>query len=215
MFLRTTIMVLTLAIAGVSSSPAQAGYDWDKTWVGHHLIALKDWAGGLTADQKLETHRYLNYEHRQPCQNYRPVPEGLIRDNCTLHKAGSKAAQKQPETKPDIGKVFKTYTVFFDFDSSSLNSSANKVISKVANEINRFSPKQVTVAGHTDRSGPSGYNLALSQRRAETVSNALSNQGVNSRVIQKSALGDTKPAVKTEDGVREAKNRRVVVEFRR
>lgn len=211
--LMTTLFIGSIAIA----SPAWAGdNNWRNAWgagnwVGHHLLAVKDWAHNLGDGQKLEAHRYLNYEHREPCQNYRQLSEELERLDCHRGHKASKTTDKDDT----LGQVFRTYTVYFDFDSADLTNEATKTLRTVSQEISRFSPDQVTVAGHADSSGPADYNRALSQRRAEAVSEALTNRGVENRIIRRTAFGENKLAVRTLDGVREQKNRRVVVEFRR
>ena len=69
------------------------------------------------------------------------------------------------------------------------------------------------VAGYTDTKGAADYNQALSARRASSVSNYLTNLGVNNSVVNQKALGETELAIPTEDGVRLPKNRRVAIQF--
>ena len=69
----------------------------------------------------------------------------------------------------------------------------------------------VTPTGHTDRSGPEAYDLALSLRRANAVRDALVSEGVKASDISVVGLGEAQPLVPTPDGVREAQNRRVQI----
>ena len=55
------------------------------------------------------------------------------------------------------------------------------------------------VVGHTDRIGSDDYNMALSQRRAQTVANYLSSRGVPADVIRAECAGETQPAVECSD----------------
>ena len=64
---------------------------------------------------------------------------------------------------------------------------------------------------HTDTSGSEKYNLALSERRTKSVLEKLKQAGVSNQQITSSSFGETKPAVATADGVKEAKNRRVEI----
>ena len=70
---------------------------------------------------------------------------------------------------------------------------------------------RVRVTGHADTAGPSGYNMALSRGRAGAVRAALMARGVPARQIDLRAEGESEPAVATGDGVREPRNRRVVI----
>ena len=211
MILRLTCVGIVLFYSALASQ-AWAGdhKGWNmKQWASHHLLAVKSWAQNLTSDENLQAHRYLNYENREQCQNYRALPDGLEKLKC------EKALKKGNFAKPVLGQVFRTYTLLLDYDSASLTSESQTIVKKIAKEINSFDPRQVTVSGYTDRSGPSTYNVALSQRRATAASSALTNLGVKNQVIRKAGFGEQRLAVKTNDGVRERKNRRVVVEFRR
>ena len=214
----TRILAVTaFACFMLAHTPAHAG-DGDKSfpqWVGHHLLGIFETVTNPKTSQKLEAHRYLNYEHREPCQNYRQVPEGYTKTGCSIRVAGQEKVSASKKTRPEMGQVFRTYTVYFGFDSAELTQSARTLIAKVANEIDQFQPENVTVAGYTDTSGPAEYNKRLSDRRAETVSQALAEFDVQNKIINKKAFGEDNLAVKTQDGTRLSENRRVVIEFRK
>ena len=87
MIFRITILASALLFFAGTHSPAQA---WETNWSGHHLVGYKDWSEKLTPEQKLELHRYLNYQQRQPCQAYREPPEGFVKHGCELHYGAKK-----------------------------------------------------------------------------------------------------------------------------
>ena len=70
---------------------------------------------------------------------------------------------------------------------------------------------RINVVGHTDTSGASDYNQRLSVRRANVVVEALVNMGARRAAITASGVGEADLAVATGDNVKEAKNRRTVV----
>jgi outer membrane protein OmpA-like peptidoglycan-associated protein len=165
---------------------------------------------------------YLDYEQREPCQFYKPVPQGFMRDGCRVvaiepPKPAPVIEQPAPAPAPQPAPspVLVDYKIFFDFDKATINPGAEAIINQIANEITRYNPSDVTVAGHTDTAGPSEYNQKLSLRRAQAVSDALTAKGVANRVINLEAHGQDMPAVPTPDGVAKPENRRVVVEFLR
>ena len=70
---------------------------------------------------------------------------------------------------------------------------------------------RLLVSGHSDRAGPKGYNLVLSQLRALSIENALLRHGVPQDLIAVTARGEDQPRVATPDGTREPRNRRVEI----
>lgn len=97
------------------------------------------------------------------------------------------------------------WTIYFGFDKYNLTPEAQSVIDQIVAETNTA----LSVVGHTDTSGSNAYNQALGQRRADSVSNALTAQG--KELCSAMSKGETDLAVATGDGVREPLNRRAVV----
>ncbi|MGE4014286.1 MAG: OmpA family protein [Alphaproteobacteria bacterium] len=105
------------------------------------------------------------------------------------------------------------YLVFFDFDRSNLSPVASRVIEKVVADAAKANPSRIVVSGNADRSGSDAYNLALSKRRADTVAGALTRGGVARGKLQVEWFGESRPRVRTADGVREPENRNVEIRF--
>ena len=80
--------------------------------------------------------------------------------------------------------------------------------------INRHKPKSVQLKGYTDRSGEGDYNLQLSMKRIDTIDKFMRLALPANRIIQ-AAYGEDRPAMKTADGVKEGKNRRVIISLKR
>ena len=105
------------------------------------------------------------------------------------------------------------FRVFFDWSKPQLTRDGEAILAEVIADYLRLQPQAVLVAGHTDRSGSTGTNIAASRRRAEAVKAHLVAQGIPVQAIRVSAYGESRPVVPTEDGVREAQNRRVEISF--
>lgn len=105
------------------------------------------------------------------------------------------------------------YVVFFDWDEDEITANAAAVLDGAAATHQQFGNFHVTITGHTDRSGPAAYNVGLSQRRAANVRSYLLGLGVPDATISTEALGESRPAVDSGDGVREPQNRRVEITF--
>ena len=111
----------------------------------------------------------------------------------------------------DSMAVFANATIYFEFDKSNLTSKSIQTLKSTVNALNENSSIQITLAGHADERGTREYNLALGQRRAETVSDYLVLNGIsNSRITVKS-YGEERPAVSGQDEKSYSKNRRVEI----
>jgi hypothetical protein len=106
-----------------------------------------------------------------------------------------------------------SFMVFFDWDRSDLSPVAMNTITQAANTYRSGGQSQITATGYTDTSGPRDYNMALSLRRANSVKDALVQQGVPSAAITVTGRGEDDLLVPTPDGVREPQNRRVVIQM--
>jgi OmpA-OmpF porin, OOP family len=104
-----------------------------------------------------------------------------------------------------------SFMVFFDWDRSNLSAQALNTIKQAAGVYKTKGSARITATGHTDKSGPESYNMALSLRRANTVKDALVREGVPATAISVIGKGETQPLVQTADGVREPQNRRVEI----
>ncbi|MBA5764753.1 OmpA family protein, partial [Vibrio sp. 404] len=102
-------------------------------------------------------------------------------------------------------------TVLFDFDSASLDAEAATQVRAIAEALEATpSYKPTIVVGYTDAVGSTGYNLALGQRRAQTVADALTAQGVPvSRIGTIASRGEADLVVAVATA--ERRNRRVNV----
>ncbi len=123
-------------------------------------------------------------------------------------KFGAPAAVAPPPPPPPMAPSFM---VFFDWDRSNLSAQALNTIKQAAAAYKSKGSARVTATGHTDKSGPEAYNMALSLRRANAVKDALVREGVPATAISVVGRGESMPLVQTADGVREPQNRRVEI----
>ena len=99
------------------------------------------------------------------------------------------------------------YQVFFDTDKTDLSPRGRLIVDKVAEVVTHNEEVRVMVIGRTDRAGTATANMALSERRAELVRDALIAAGVPAARIDTSWLGEGKQAVPTPDDVAAQRNR--------
>ena len=103
--------------------------------------------------------------------------------------------------------------VYFDYDSFTLKPEARAVLERNAAHLQANKQLKVQLEGHTDERGGREYNLALGQKRAETVRRALTLLGVSDAQVEAVSFGKEKPAVNGSDESAFAKNRRVEIKY--
>ena len=103
------------------------------------------------------------------------------------------------------------FRIFFDWGKPELTRDAEAILGEAVAAYQRSPGSRVEIAGHADRSGPAAHNIGASRRRADAVRDWLLGRGIPGAAIAISAHGESRPIVPTEDGVREAQNRRVEV----
>jgi OmpA-OmpF porin, OOP family len=155
---------------------------------------------------------YEQYEQREPCQHYRRLPRHYF-DSCVSEDAVAVTEANSTETR--LLPIVRSYTILFDFDKSAVRPDENETLSQIMHDINKYDPRQVTITGYTDSSGPVDYNQKLSREREQAVSKALLERGIQNWTLDREARGEYDQAVETADGVRNQQNRRVVIDFRR
>ncbi len=100
--------------------------------------------------------------------------------------------------------------VYFGFDSSDIRQDQSSKIEAQAKAIKGKSNASVTVEGHTDEIGTVDYNIALGERRASIVKDALVEQGVEEEKINTVTYGKSRLADDSGNSSARAKNRRAV-----
>ncbi len=100
-------------------------------------------------------------------------------------------------------------TVYFGFDDSSIQPSERDRLDGNAQCIEKTNGKNVSLIGHTDTSGTEEYNIALSERRAQSVADYLSRLGADPARMMVVPKGETEPT-----GLGDDKDRRVEFQWR-
>lgn len=101
--------------------------------------------------------------------------------------------------------------ILFATDSASLRPTLQSDLRTVAQSLMAYPETTVQVIGHTDNTGDAGYNLDLSQRRAQAVANVLASEGVPSYRVQTIGRGEDQPIASNLTPEGRAQNRRVEI----
>ncbi len=102
--------------------------------------------------------------------------------------------------------------VYFDFDMSTLKPEGRDVLdAHIA--LAKTNTKSIRLDGHTDERGTREYNMALGERRANSVKRFLEVQGVSPSQLQVVSYGEERLAVRGNSEDAHAQNRRVVFAY--
>lgn len=141
--------------------------------------------------------------------------------NATMGKKVKQVEEEMAAAAPKAVKKEPTpieqalFLVFYDWDKSAITAGGNDVLAAVSKEVmNRADEiSSIVIVGHTDSSGPKGYNQKLSMRRAQAAKDGLVAMGIDAAKIRVEARGENDLLVKTNDNVREPANRRAEIRF--
>jgi peptidoglycan-associated lipoprotein len=104
--------------------------------------------------------------------------------------------------------------IFFEYDSSALLPEARDLLKKKAEFLVANPQISIIIEGHTDERGTIEYNIALGERRAESVQAFLLGLGVAASRMSTVSYGKEKPIDPGHNEAAWAKNRRAHIEIR-
>lgn len=151
-----------------------------------------------------------NFGPVQP--DYMAAERAAFYEILPLCEGGRAPAPMASMSQDDDDAVISNFTVYFGFSASTLTSAAADIVEEIASFAGELANPKILVRGHTDSSGSSAFNLALSERRTLAVLNGLRDHGVSE--AGGTWAGEQEPAIPTADNIREPLNRRVQVTIR-
>ena len=126
--------------------------------------------------------------------------------------AGSSGAAGN--TAKALGAADAGRTIYFEFDSFVVRPEYQSILEENARAAKASKIQRLTIEGHTDERGGREYNLALGQKRADAVRNALSLLGVSDTQMESVSFGKEKPAAMGDSETAMEKNRRAEINIR-
>jgi outer membrane protein OmpA-like peptidoglycan-associated protein len=127
--------------------------------------------------------------------------------NAALQQQLADLQAKQTER----GLVITLSDVLFNVDRAELSAEGMRTAQKMADVLLQEPQSAVLIEGFTDSTGTSSHNLELSQRRAESVRNALIGLGVKADKIATRGYGEAFPVASNGDAGSRQLNRRVEI----
>ena len=113
----------------------------------------------------------------------------------------------------DPNNILSKRSVYFDFDSSAVKGEYRPVVEAHAQYLKQNTARKAQIQGNTDARGSREYNLALGQRRSESVKQAMRVLGVPEAQLEAVSFGKEKPRATGSTAADYAENRRADVVY--
>ncbi|MDH1443161.1 OmpA family protein [Pseudomonas sp. GD03721] len=120
----------------------------------------------------------------------------------------------QVQRNGDDLKLIMPGNITFASNSADISSSFYPTLNSLVLVFKEFDKNGVNIVGHTDSTGSQELNQSLSQRRAQSVANYLTANGVPGQRISAYGAGPSQPIASNATEAGRAQNRRVEINLR-
>jgi len=191
------LLVFSFLIVGCASSPTETRYDNRiKTY-----SSVTDENGKTTTvgdNDKVTAHYILRPGNR---------PDFQAKEKPTYTQVSS---SEVPKTQlADLQMVLEVSDILFEFDKWTIRPDGVPELDKWATYFQENPQVTADIYGYADSTGPSEYNLNLSEKRAQAVVNYLASKGVDPKRLTAKGFGESQPAAPNTTKEGRQKNRRV------
>ena len=113
----------------------------------------------------------------------------------------------------DPSNILSKRSVYFDFDSNAVKDEYRGLVQAHSKFMSDKRDTKIRIEGNCDERGSREYNLALGQRRAESVKKVMAVLGVADARVETVSYGEEKPAAPGHDESAWAQNRRADIKY--
>jgi peptidoglycan-associated lipoprotein len=157
------------------------------------------------------------------CASKDPVKETKIEDRSppktttatttTPSTQGTQGQQSGLAFDPlkDPNNPLSKRVIYFEYDKDAVKPEYTSLVQAHASYLGQNRNRKVRLEGHADERGSREYNMALGQRRADSVRKAAAVLGVGNERIETISFGEDKPKSSGHDEAAWAQNRRVEI----
>jgi len=125
---------------------------------------------------------------------------------------GALTAGKSAAAGVSQSKITLQADTLYDFNKSDLKPEGKATLDKIAADLKKIKLEVIIAVGNTDSVGTDAYNMALGQRRAQSVKAYLVSKGVDGSRIYTESKGKSNPVASNATAEGRAKNRRTDIE---
>ena len=113
----------------------------------------------------------------------------------------------------DPTNILSKRSVFFDYDSNAVKDEYRGMVTAHSRYMGDKNDSRMRIEGNCDERGSREYNLALGQRRAESVKKMMTVLGVSDGRIETISYGEEKPMAQGHDEQSWSQNRRADIKY--
>ncbi len=191
-------------------------YSSDASYSKANNVALKLLAG---ADYTLQPGLYLRPQVETFSTHTAYFSVGLVKYLGTWNKIAAltsiaQPVAKQPEPEKKVAALKSSFSdITFETNSAKITPAAAKILDNATQIINQTNQK-FEIQAYTDNRGREAYNLALSQKRAQSMVDYLVAHGVSANRLTAKGYGSANPIADnvTEEG--RTQNRRATFQLK-
>jgi OOP family OmpA-OmpF porin len=141
--------------------------------------------------------------------NWTPATASKGCDGALVAKPAAAAAPAPAVTQ---SKITLQADTLYDFDKATLKPEGKATLDTIARDLSKIRLEVIIAVGNTDSIGTDAYNMALGQRRAQSVKAYLTSKGVDGSRIYTESKGKSNPVASNATAEGRAKNRRTDIE---
>jgi len=119
------------------------------------------------------------------------------------------------EALDDPASPLSRRVIYFEYNLSKINLEGKETLKNHAAYMAAYPDVYVVLEGHADERGSREYNIALGERRAQSVRRLLLFQGVSDKQIETVSYGEERPGFLDHDDESWRQNRRVELVYKR
>lgn len=101
----------------------------------------------------------------------------------------------------EVGKTFELENIYYDFDKHNIRPDAAAILDELVRTLRDNPTLKIELSSHTDSRGSDAYNMALSQRRAQSAVDYLVSRGISRDRMEAKGYGETKLVNRCTNGV--------------
>ncbi|MGK6352490.1 OmpA family protein [Parapedobacter sp. DT-150] len=170
-------------------------------------VTLYDGAREIVAQQYSDETGLFTFA-LEPEQSYTVLGrrEGYHADSAAVSTAGIRQSDTLRvalllEPISEVGKTFELENIYYDFDRHEIRSDAAAVLDELVRTMRDNPTLRIELASHTDSRGSDTYNMALSQRRAQSAVDYLASRGIARDRMVAQGYGESRLANHCDDGI--------------
>jgi len=129
------------------------------------------------------------------------IPESLLKKEMTDTTFQVTITMDRPEIGKEISKLYEINSIYYDLDKADIRPDAAEELDKIVQFLTDNPQMNLELGAHTDARASTGYNLKLSQRRAESAVNYIIRRGIAKGRIKPKGYGESQLINECSDGV--------------